>query len=70
VRIGDCGDERSTTGGTTLLAVPVGEERTLVGNAVDVGRFVTHHALVISADVPVADVIAPENQDVGFRLLG
>jgi len=52
-------DEGGSAGGATLLAVPVRKKRTLVGNTVDVGRLIAHHALVVSADVPVADVVAP-----------
>src|SRR5262249_29355276 len=50
-----------------LLGVAVGEDRPLLGDAVDVGRAVAHHAAVVGADVPVADVVAPEDEDV--RLL-
>jgi len=39
-----------------------------LGDAVNVRRFVTHHALVVGADVPVTDVVAPDDEDV--RLLG
>ena len=58
------GDESRASGGAALLAVPVGEERAFLGDAVDVGRLVAHHALVVGADVPVADVVAPDDQDV------
>ena len=47
-----------------LLAVIVGEQRALVGDAVDVGRAVAHHAAVVGADVPVADVVAHDDEDV------
>ena len=60
------GDEGRAAGGAALLAVPVGEQRAFLGDAVDVGRLVAHHALVVGADVPVADVVAPDDQDVGF----
>jgi len=30
------------------------------------GPFVAHHALVVGADVPVADVVSPDDEDVGF----
>lgn len=61
--------ERRTTGGTALLAVPVREQRTLFRDAIDVRRFIAHHALVVGADVPEADVVAPDDEDVGFLLL-
>src|SRR5262249_56709574 len=38
------GDERGAAGGAGLLAVIVGEDRALGGDAVDVGRAVAHHA--------------------------
>ncbi len=60
------GDERGAAGGAALLAVPVGEQRAFFGDAVDVGGFVTHHALVVGADIEPADVIAPDDKDVGF----
>ena len=63
---GLAGDETRAAGGAALLAVPVGEQSPFLGDAVDVGRPVAHHAEVVGADVPVADVVAPENQDVRF----
>ena len=71
--LGQTGAERvlagykgGTSGGATLLAVVVGESGALVGHAVDVGRAVTHLTAIVVADVPPADVITPENQDVRF----
>jgi hypothetical protein len=63
------GDKGGAASGARLLAVIVGEDRALVGNAVDVGRAVAHHAAIVGADVPVADVIAHDDKDVGFLLL-
>jgi hypothetical protein len=59
-------DERRAPCRAALLAVPVGEQRAVFGDAVDIGRLVAHHALVIGTDVPVADVIAPQNENVRF----
>src|SRR5260370_20046239 len=59
-------DEARAPGGAALLAVPVREQRAFFGDAVNVRRLVAHHALVVGADVPVTDVIPPEDQDVGF----
>src|SRR6185295_15538214 len=50
--------------GTRLLGVQVGKNRALVGDAIDIGRAVSHHAPAVGADVPHADVIAKDNQDV------
>ena len=55
------GDEARPAGGAALLAIPVGKQRAFFRDAIDVGRFVAHHALVVGADVPIADVIAPYN---------
>ena len=60
------GDERRAAGGAALLAVPVGEERAFLRDAVDVRRLVAHHALVVGADVEAADVVAPDDEDVGL----
>ena len=62
------GDEGGAAGGAGLLAVIVGEDPALIGDAVDVGRPVAHHAAVVGADVPVADVVTHDDQDVGFRV--
>ena len=58
------GDERRATRGAALLAIPVGEERPLTGNAVDVRRLVAHHAMVVRTHVELADVIAPDDENV------
>ena len=60
------GDEAGAAGGAALLAVVVGERHAFVGDAVDVRGLVAHHAPAEVADVPDADVVAPEDQDVGL----
>ena len=60
------GDERRAARGAGLLRVVVGEDRAFLGDAVDVGRAVAHHAAVVGADVPVADVVAEDDEDVGL----
>ena len=62
------GDECGAAGGAGLLAVIVGEDRAFIGDAVDVGRAVAHHATVVGADVPVADVIAHDDENVRLCL--
>jgi hypothetical protein len=37
-------------------------------NAVDTRRLVTHDTMVIGTDVVYADVVTPDNQDIGFIL--
>ena len=39
-------------------------------DTVDVRRLVAHHAHVVGADVEAADVVAPDDEDVGFFLIG
>ena len=47
VRIGDCPVMNAARPGrAALLAVPVGENRAFIGDAVDVRRLVAHHALL------------------------
>jgi hypothetical protein len=61
-------DEGRAPGGAALLSVPVGEERALVRQRVDAGRLVAHHPLVVSTDVPVADIVPPDDQDIRLAL--
>ena len=60
------GDEGGAAGGAGLLAVIVGENPALLGQPVDVGGAVAHLAAVIGGDVPVADVVAHDDEDIGF----
>ena len=57
-------DERGAAGGAAGLAVVIGEEHAFLGDAVDVGR-PAHHAVRVRADVPHADVVAQDDEDVG-----
>jgi hypothetical protein len=63
------GDERRAACSAALLAVGVGEEHPLVGDAVDVRREVPHEPAAVAAQVRDADVVTPDDQDVrfGFR---
>ena len=63
------GDECCAARGAGLLSIIVGEYRALVGDAVDVGRAIAHHATVVGADVPVADIIGHDDEHVGLLLL-
>jgi hypothetical protein len=62
------GDEGRAAGGAALLAVPVGEQRATLGDAVDVRGAVAHHALVVGADIEAADVVTPDDEDVRLLL--
>jgi hypothetical protein len=59
-------DEAGAAGGTTLLRVVVGEETAFVRDAIDIGRWVTHHAVAELADVPNADIVASKDEDIGL----
>ena len=58
------GDEACAAGGAALLAVPIGEGRAFLRDAVDVGGLVAHHAHAVMADVPYADVVSPNDEDI------
>jgi hypothetical protein len=60
------GDEACAAGRAALLAAPIGEGRPFLRDAIDVGRLVAHHALAVMADVPIADVVAPNDEDIWF----
>jgi hypothetical protein len=62
------GDERRPSSRAALLAVGVGEQHAFFGEAVDVGRAVAHQPAGVAAEVGLADVVAPDDEDV--RLLG
>jgi hypothetical protein len=52
-----------------LLAVIVCEDRPFVGDAVDVGGAIAHLAAVIGANVPIADIVGHDDEDVWLLLL-
>ena len=58
------GDERGAPSRTTLLAVIIGESRSFIADAVDVGSPIPHLPSVVVADVPPADVITPKDKNV------
>ena len=60
----DAADERGAAGGATLLAVVVGERHAFARDAVDVRRHVAHHAAAVVADVPGADIVTPDDENV------
>ncbi len=61
-------DERRASGRAALLGVVVREQRAFLGDAIDVGRLVPHHAQVVGADVAPSHVVAPDHQDVRLFL--
>ena len=63
-------DKGGATGGAAWLAIVVGEDDAFFGDSVDVGG-VTHHPVGVSADVPHADVVAKDDDDLRLlRALG
>jgi hypothetical protein len=59
-------EKEARPGGAALLCVCVREQRALLRDAVDVGRAVAHDAVVVGADIVNADVVIPDDQDVGL----
>jgi hypothetical protein len=62
------GDEGGAAGGAALLGVVVNELGAFLGHPVDVGGLVPHQPVAVAAQVALADVIAPEDQDVGLAV--
>jgi len=58
-------NERGASGRARLLGIEVGEDRAFPGYPVDVGRTVPHHATIVGAYIPVADVIPEDDKDIG-----
>ena len=56
-------------GRAALLGVIVGENHALSGDAVNVGSLEAHQSHRVGADIGLADVVAPDDDDVGFLLL-
>jgi hypothetical protein len=54
--------------GATLLTVGIGEPHALGGDAVDVGGAVPHQAVAVAAEVADADVVAPDDENIGFAV--
>ena len=50
----------------TRLGVGVGEDRALSRQLVDMRCFPRHHAAMVGPDVPAADVITHDHEDVGL----
>ena len=60
------GDERRASRGAGLLPVVISEQRALARESVDVRRAAAHHAAVVGTDVPDADVVGHDHDDVRF----
>ena len=62
------GEEGVAPGGAALHGDVVHEDRALVPDAVDVGRFADHQAAMVDARLHPADVVAHDEQDVGLLI--
>ena len=62
------GDEVGAARRAARLGVVVGEHHALRGELVEVRRLAGHDAPVVGADVEPADVVAHDEEDVGFRV--
>src|SRR5882724_4436582 len=62
------GEKGVASGGAALLGVVVHEDRTLLADAVDVGRFPNRYAAVVDARLHPTDVVAHDEQDVRLLL--
>ena len=54
--------------GARLLAVVVGENHAFIGDTVDIRRAVADQTHRVGADVGLADVVTPDDQDIGLVL--
>ena len=64
------GDEVRPARRAACLGVVVGEQHAFFGELVEVRRPPGHHAAVVGADVPHADVVAHDDDDVGLLAAG
>ena len=62
-------DEVRATRRAARLGVIVGEQHAFLGQLVEVRRLAGHHVMAIGADVRYPDVIAHDDQNVGFLIL-
>ena len=63
------GDESRATGRATILSVPIGEQCTLLRDAIDVGGLVPQHAAIVATGIIPPYIIAPDDEDVGLFLV-
>ena len=61
-------DESGASRGAARLRIVIGEQHAVLGDAVDAGC-VSHHAVRVGADVPHADIVTEDDDDVGFLAL-
>src|SRR5688572_19657944 len=56
------------TGGAALLTIPVCKQCAFLRDTINVGCFVTHHPKIIRTDVPITNIIAPDDKYIWFFL--
>ena len=61
--------ERRTTGGAGWMRVMIAEHSPFLGNAIDVGCAVAHDTTTVNAQVGEADIVTPDDDDIGLLLL-
>jgi hypothetical protein len=59
-------DEGRATGSATWLRLMIAEHCAFLSYAVDIWSAITHRSVAVNAQIPEADVIAPNDQDVWF----
>ena len=61
-------DERPASGGAALLGIVGRKQPAFFGEAIDVWGAVAHQPLVVSADVPIPDIVSHYKEDIRFVL--
>lgn len=59
-------DEGGASSSAGLLAIVVGKEWSFAGDAVNIWGASAHHPAVVSADIPSANIVGHDHDDVGF----
>ncbi len=59
-------DERRAACSAALFTVVVGKGDALLGDAVEVGRHVTHHSMGVVGNIGLADIVTPDDKDIGL----
>src|SRR5215471_130947 len=60
------GDKRGASRRAALLGVIVGEHDAFLGDSINVGGSVAHQSHRIGADIGLADVVSPDDDDIWF----
>src|SRR5579871_2498916 len=58
------GDERGAAGRATLLTIIVSKGCSFMPDAVDIRRPITHLAAIVVADIPPANIVTPQYEDI------